>query len=113
MVSTYDKISSGAQVSSTDFPTWDLGTKDLNACLKAFIFLFSCGFPVEGLYDGDHVLTRIDYDYYDERGLLGIEAPGNRYLPLEEYGYDHLIHSFTHLTMRERKLLRIYLDSRG
>lgn len=90
-----------------------------NECLKAFIFLFSCGLDVDGWYDGSHVISTIFVDdgyggstiYADETGEIKMEweeLRANDFIPLKHYGLPHLLASFTHLTERERKLLTSY-----
>lgn len=49
-------------------------------------------FECEGYYNSDHVITEISGTFYDIDGE--VITPDESYLPIEDYGYDHMDESF-------------------
>lgn len=65
--------------------------EDSGGCYKFHLILKKM-FECEGYYNSDHVITEISGTFYDIDGE--VITPDESYLPIEDYGYDHMDESF-------------------
>lgn len=76
------------------------------SCAEAhpcLVFYLELKVPCVAWYNGDHVIVEIAGRYYDHIGeVTGIV---DDYLPLKEYGIDHLLKSFYKLKPKHQLLL--------
>lgn len=65
--------------------------KESGGCYK-FHLILKLAFGGKGWYDSDHVITQIGEHFYDIDGE--VITPNFAFLPIEDYGYDHMNKSF-------------------
>lgn len=78
-------------------------------CLK-FHLLLKLLFPnVTGYYNSRHVITKVGEKFYDRKGEYdGAFGPLDKFLPLSQFGYDHMVGSFkVKLSDQEKETLKI------
>ena len=85
-----------------------LETNDIpHKCLLTFLLDYTSSTSVEGFYNGEHVITKINGEFYDRNGKLDkFKLEG--YKPFEAYGYNHFITSFTELSDNSKSILKDY-----
>ena len=74
--------------------------EDVHKCMLEFLILFLYDNSCCALYDGNHIISENE------------DMNGN-YIPLEEYGLDHLIESFQDLSHSEVAVLERYFNIRN
>lgn len=81
-------------------------------CLKFFLFLFEMYPHAKGLYNGDHIITKIDNCFYDVDGTAPPSFfPNCNFIPVEEFGLEHFLSSFEeHLSDQEIVSLHNYFN---
>lgn len=76
-------------------------------CLSFFLLCYQVDPTTEAFYDGDHVYCLNNGVLFDEKTF--IVEPVSTTNKLKEYGINHIISSFSHLTLDEIVILIKYL----
>ena len=76
-------------------------------CLSFFLLCYQADPTTEAFYDGDHVYCLNNGVLFDEKTFIVV--PVSTTNKLKEYGINHIISSFSHLTLDEIVILVKYL----
>lgn len=84
--------------------TFDFDKEAPGACLKFHLFLKRRFPEAVGWYNSEHVITEIDEVFFDIDGRVDFTTEKIQFLPIADFGMDHLLESFCNAKFTERQL---------